>query len=102
MSDSAKIFTTGSTQGNKNSALRIFVKLQFLQKREIPRVCAFGPNVTPFLALKKVAKFKKKKNIGGKNSPIGLSKENGNGENTLLVLPSKLHWLIYEELHIKM
>ena len=53
----AKIFTTGSTQGNKNSALRVFKKLKFLQKWEIPRVCTFGPTLTPFFLLKKMAKF---------------------------------------------
>ena len=46
--DSAKIFTTGSIQGNKNTALRIFEKLNFLQKWEIPRVYTFGPTLIPF------------------------------------------------------
>ena len=55
--DFAKIFTTGSIQGSKSIALRIFEKLKFLQKREIPRVCTFGPTLTPFFPLKKMAKF---------------------------------------------
>ena len=46
--DSAEIFTTGSIQGNKSSASRIFEKLKFLQKREIYRVCIFGTTLTPF------------------------------------------------------
>ena len=46
--DSAKNFTTGSIQGNKNSALGIFEKLKFLQKRDIPTVCTRGPTLTTF------------------------------------------------------
>ena len=57
--DSVKIFTTVSIQGNKNSALRIFEKLKFLQKREIPRVYTFGPTLAPLRPLKKMAKLKK-------------------------------------------
>ena len=56
---SAKIFPTVSIKGNKNSALRIFEKLKFLQKREIPRVYTFGPTLAPFVPLKKMAKLKK-------------------------------------------
>ena len=58
MPDSAKIFTTVSIQGNKNSALRIFEKLKFLQKREIPSVYNFGPTLTPFSPLMEMAKLK--------------------------------------------
>ena len=47
-------------QGNKKSALRIFEKLKFLQKRKIPRVSNFGPALNPFLPLK-MAEIKKKK-----------------------------------------
>ena len=56
--DSAITFTTVSIQGNKNSALRIFEKLKFFQKREIPRVYTFGPTLATFSPLKKVAKLK--------------------------------------------
>ena len=56
--DSAKIFTTVSIQGNKNSALKIFEKLKFLQKREIPSVYTFGATLAPFFLLKKMAKLK--------------------------------------------
>ena len=59
MPDSATIFTTGSIQGKKNSALRIFEKLRFLQKREIPRVYTIGPVLAPFFHLKKMSKLKK-------------------------------------------
>ena len=73
MPDSAKIFTTGSIQGNKNSALRIFEKLNFLQKREIPRVYTFGPTLITFLPWRRWPNLKQS-NFRGKNSPIGLSK----------------------------
>ena len=67
--------TTVSIQGNKNSALRIFEKLKFLQKREIPRVYTFGPTLATFFPLKKMAKFKKNNNIfGGKIHPLGYPK----------------------------
>ena len=46
--------TTVSIQGNKNSALRIFEKLKFLQKRDIPRVYTFGPTLAPYWAIQKV------------------------------------------------
>ena len=72
--DSAKIFPTGSIQGKKNSALRIFEKLKFLQKREIPRVYTFGPTLVPFFPSRKWPNLKKKTTkIGGKDSPIGIS-----------------------------
>ena len=73
MPDSAKIFTTGITQGNKNSALRIFEKLKFLQKREIPRVCTFGPTLTPFFPPEKDAEIKKII-LKEKTQPLGYPK----------------------------
>ena len=73
--DSAKIFTTVSIQGNKNSALRIFEKLKFLQKREIPSVYTFGPTLAPLFPPEEDGQIKRNNNsFGGKNSPIGLSK----------------------------
>ena len=67
MSDFAKIFSKGSIQGNKNSALRIFEKLKFLQKREIPRVYIFGPTLTLFFPSEDGRNQKKKKHFWRKN-----------------------------------
>ena len=75
MPDSAKLFTTVSMLGNKNSALRIFEKLKFLQKREIPSVYTFGPTLAPFFPLKKMAKLKEIITIlEEKTHPLGFAK----------------------------
>ena len=71
--DFAKVFTTGSIQGNKNSALGIFENSFFLQKREIPRVYTFGPNLIPFSLWRSWPNLKQN-NVRGKNSLTGLSK----------------------------
>ena len=73
MPGSAKIFTTVSIQRNKNSALRIFEKLNSLLKREIPRIYTFGPTLIPFSPWRRWPNLKEN-NFRGKNSPIGLSK----------------------------
>ena len=72
-----KISTTRSIQGNKNSHLRIFEKLKFLQKRAIPRVCTFSPTLTPFPRRRRWAKSKKKKKkriLGETIQPLGYPK----------------------------
>ena len=76
MSDFAKIFSKGSIKGNKNSALRIFEKLKFLQKREIPRVYIFGPTLTLFFPSEdgRNQKKKKKKFLEEKFQPLGYTK----------------------------
>ena len=72
---SAKIFTTGSTQGNKNSALRIFEKLKFLQKQEVPRVSTFGPsNFDPFFLLEEGGQILKRIILEEKIHPLGYPK----------------------------
>ena len=75
MPDFATSFTTGTIQGNKNSALRIFTEAGDTQSLH------FWSNFDPFFLLKiaeikkkKTGKKEKKKNFGGKNSAIGLSK----------------------------
>ena len=67
--ESAKIFTTGRTPGNKNSALRLFEKLRVLQKRERPRVCTFGPAFTPFFPWKR-CQNKKEIILNEKTQPL--------------------------------
>ena len=75
MSDFAKIFSKGSIQGNKNSALRIFEKLKFLQEREIPRVYIFGPTLTLFFPSEDGRNQKKKKTFfEEKFQPLGYTK----------------------------
>ena len=48
MPDLNKIFTTESIKRNKYSALRIFVKINFSQKQEIPIVFPFTATLTFF------------------------------------------------------
>ena len=74
MPDFAKIFTTGSMQGNTNSALGIFGKVKFLQKQKIHRVCTFASTLTPFFPLKKMAEIKKKRILEEKIQRLGYPK----------------------------
>ena len=72
--DSAEIFTTGSIQGNKSSASRIFEKLKFLQKREIYRVSIFGTTLTPFFHSEEDGQIYKKIILEEKIHPLGYPK----------------------------
>ena len=85
-SDLAEIFTRGSTKGDKIGVWRIFEKLSFLPKREIPKVCAFCPTLSPIYPLK-LAEIGKNKKIQDKNSAIGLSKSVN--PNPVALLPFK-------------
>ena len=42
----------GNIQGEKKCVLRIFEKFKYMRKREIPKVCTFGPTLTPRFSLK--------------------------------------------------
>ena len=63
--DFVEIFTRVSIQGDTNSVWTILEKFKFLQKREIPKVCTFGPTLTLLLPLKmakwgKIIKLRRK------------------------------------------
>ena len=54
----AKIFTTGSTETEKNIVLKIFEKFKFLQERDVPKLCTFRSTLTLRFSLK-MAKIEK-------------------------------------------
>ena len=51
-SDFVQIFTRGNIQAGKRYVLRIFEKFKYWQKTDVPKVCYFGPTLTPRFPLK--------------------------------------------------
>ena len=71
--DFVEIFTWCSIQTDKKYVLKIFEKFDFLQKTDVPKVCTFGPTLTPRFPLK-MAGIEKSKYLWEKTLAIGLYK----------------------------
>ena len=72
--------------------LRMFAKVKFLRKREIPILCIFGPTLTSRFSLK-MAKIEKNRSSVGKTLAMGLSKYRKINALSPLAFPRKIRLL---------